>query len=313
MENSIVIGVFCYNRPAKLKVCIEALLENPECSSLDIIFFSDGFKSQADKFGVLEVRDYIDSLSGFKRVIKHFREQNYSTGPNFEIGLKYLASNYNKFIIVEDDLVVSPNYIKYLVDALEFYKHEESVFCVTGYVFPLRLDDYAFDTVVYKRFCSYGWASWSNRFCSVIWDNDELRKLMHDSKGFTRRLNEEGRDLGRMLRKQLSGKISTWDIQMQTHVAENRLKVIYPVLSKVENIGFDNESTNTFGLNYLVTPVDQGIIRNFNFCPAENINTELQLQIKKPYGLKDLVFRKIINEFIALVNRVKKRLLNLHY
>jgi glycosyltransferase involved in cell wall biosynthesis len=296
MERSIVIGVFCYNRAAKLRRCVEALLRNPECSSLDIVFFSDGFKTQADKAAVLEVRNYIESLVGFKNVIKHFREQNFSTGPNFEVGLRYLTSNYDEFIIVEDDLV----------DALEFYKSEQSVFCITGYVFPLKLHEYAFDTVVYKRFCSYGWAGWSNRLSTVIWNNDLLKQMSHDSRGFKRRLNREGWDLGRMLTKQVSGKISTWDIQMQTHVAVNRLKVIYPVLSKVINIGFDNESTNTFGINYLVTPIDPGITRTFKFCHAEMISSELQSQLKKPYGLKQLIFRKVINECIAFSKRIKR-------
>lgn len=306
MGRSIVIGVFCYNRAAKLKVCIEALLKNPECSSLDIVFFSDGFKTHADKHSVMEVRDYIEAIVGFRNVTKQFREQNFSTGPNFEAGLKYLGSNYDEFIVIEDDLVVSPNYIKYMIDALQFYKREKSVFCITGYVFPLTISDYAFDTVVYKRFCSYGWASWSDRLVSVKWDEVELRKLLYNSKGFTSRLNQEGNDLIRMLKKQLSGKISTWDIQMQVHVAENRLKVIYPAVSKVTNIGFDSESTNTFGINYLTTPLDSGSQRTFNFCHADLINFNLQSQIKKPYSLKALVIRKLINECIAYTNKLKR-------
>ena len=59
-----------------------------------------------------------------------------------------------------------------------------------------------------------------------------------------------------MLKKQINGTISTWDIQMQVHVVQQELKVIYPVISKAKNIGFDNESTNTFGIDYLQTPQD---------------------------------------------------------
>ena len=63
-------------------------------------------------------------------------------------------------------------------------------------------------------------------------------------------------DLFRMLKKQIDGTISTWDIQMQVHVARNKMKVVYPIISKGKNIGFDNESTNTFGIDYLQTPQD---------------------------------------------------------
>jgi hypothetical protein len=306
MENAIIIGVFCYNRASKLKTCIDALLKNPECPDMEIIFFSDGYKNESDKKGVLEVREYIDSIPGFKKVIKHYRETNVSTGPNFREGLTYLSNNYERFIIVEDDLVVSSNYIKYLSDGLEFYKDQKSVFCITAYVFPVKATNYPYDSIVYKRFCSYGWGGWGDRFKAVIWDHAQLNNLMNTSPGFKPRLNAEGYDLVRMLKKQINGIISTWDVQLQVHVAENRLKVIYPVLSKVNNIGFDEESTNTFGVNYLVTPFDDGEQREFRFCDAGMIVPELQKQIKKPYSLPQLVKRKIINSIIKATRQVKQ-------
>ncbi|MDB5110289.1 MAG: glycosyl transferase [Mucilaginibacter sp.] len=306
MERKIIIGVFCYSRANKLKQCINALLKNPECKQLDIVFFSDGFKGEHDKNGVLETRDYINSITGFKSVIKHFRDRNYSTGPNFQEGLTFLSDNYDEFIIVEDDLIVSPNYIKFLMDGLAFYRNKKSVFCITAYVYPIKVNHYSYDTIVYKRFCSYGWAGWADRFKNVIWDHRELKNLMDNSPGFNKRLNAEGYDLGRMIRKQLTGKISTWDVQLQVHVAENRLKVIYPVLSKVNNIGFDEESTNTFGINYLKTPIDNGVARRFKFCDDDLIIPDLQKQIKKPFGLKALISRKVINTFIKATKQVKK-------
>jgi hypothetical protein len=306
VERKIIIGVFCYSRANKLKQCINALLKNHECKELDIVFFSDGFKGEHDKNGVLETRDYINSITGFKSVIKHFRDRNFSTGPNFQEGLAFLSNSYDEFIIVEDDLIVSPNYIKFLMDGLAFYRNRKSVFCITAYVYPIKINHYSYDTIVYKRFCSYGWAGWADRFENVIWDQRELKNLMDNSPGFNKRLNAEGYDLGRMIRKQLTGKISTWDVQLQVHVAENRLKVIYPVLSKVNNIGFDEESTNTFGINFLKTPIDNGVNRKFKFCDDDLIIPDLQKQIKKPFGLKALVSRKIINTFIKATKQVKK-------
>ncbi len=306
MSEKIIIGVFCYNRAAKLRQCITALLKNPECPGLEIVFFSDGFKGESDKKGVLETREYINSITGFKKVHTQFRPHNYSTGPNFEAGLTYLSKNYDEFILVEDDLIVSSNYLKYLLDGLEFYRNMKSVFCITGYVYPIRVEDYLYDTIIYKRFCSYGWAGWANRFSKIVWEKEGLQQMLEHSPGFKKRLNAEGYDLVRMLKKQLSGKISTWDVQLQVHIAENRLKVVYPILSKVSNIGFDEESTNTFGINYLITPIDSGKNRHFDFCGEDVIVPELQMQIKKPFGLKALVTRKLINEFIKATRQVRR-------
>ncbi len=305
MEKTI-IGVFCYKRAAKLKASMEALLQNPECANLDIIFFADGYKGEKDKQGVLETRSYIDSLTRFRNVYKHYRDKNFSTGPNFHTGLSYLSSNYDRFIIVEDDLVVTPNYIKYLLDGLDFYKNEKSVFCVTGFAFPLKIGSYPYDTIIANRFCSYGWASWSDRVKHVVWDKEGLQKIVNTSPNFKTRLNKEGMDLYRMVLKEIDGTISTWDIQMQVHVSENQFKVVYPIISKGTNIGFDQESTNTFGIDYLQTPQDPGTKREFKFCPAGLIEPSLQKQLKRPYSLPVLAKRKILNDLIKLGSKFKK-------
>ena len=96
---STAIGVFCYKRPEKLKASMEALLKNPECASLEIVFFADGYKGENDKAGVLATRAYVDTLTGFKQVHKHFRDRNYSTGPNFFDGLTYMSNHYDQFIM----------------------------------------------------------------------------------------------------------------------------------------------------------------------------------------------------------------------
>ncbi|HEX8462242.1 MAG TPA: hypothetical protein VF623_12465 [Segetibacter sp.] len=303
MTVNTIIGVFCYKRAAKLKASMEALLANPECATMDVVFFCDGHKGEKDYHGVMETRAYIDSLTGFRNIYKHYRERNISTGPNFKQGITWLCDNYDQFIVVEDDLVVTPNYVSYLLQGLDFYRQEKSVFCVTAFCFPIGVKNYAYDTIIHNRFCSYGWASWSDRVKHVKWDKDQLTDMVNNSPGFKDRLNEQGRDLFRMVKKQISGEISTWDIQMQVHVSENRLKVVYPIISKGHNIGFDNESTNTFGIDYLKTTLDEGTKRTFNFCPVNVIELSLQRKLKKPYSLPSLAYRKIINTVIKYTSK----------
>jgi len=305
IENTI-IGVFCYKRAGKLKSSMEALLKNPECGEMDIVFFCDGPKGEKDYDGVMETRAYIDSLTGFRNVYKHYREKNISTGPNFKQGINWLCENYEQFIVVEDDLVVAPNYISYLLQALEFYKDEKLIFCVTGFCFPIDVKDYGYDTIISKRFCAYGWASWSNRVSNVKFDKEDLVSIMNSSPGFKSRLDKEGWDLYRILKKQIAGTVSTWDVQMQVYVSENGLNVVYPIISKGQNIGFDTESTNHFGVDFLKTIVDDGNKRRFRFAPVTVIEPALQNQLRKPYSLPSLVYRKLINTAIASGSKIKR-------
>ncbi|HEX8313510.1 MAG TPA: hypothetical protein VF609_00875 [Flavisolibacter sp.] len=306
MSDKTIIAVFCYKRAAKLKVSMEALLKNPECADMDIIFFCDGAKTEKDLPGVMATREYINSITGFRNVFKQFREKNLTTGPNFEQGIRYLCENYDQFIVVEDDLVVTPNYLRYMLDSLAFYKNEPSIFTISGYAFPLKVAGYEYDTVIHSRFSCYGWASWSNRVQNVIWDKTQLEQIRKTSPRFKARLDKEGMDLYRILKKQLNGTISTWDIQMQVQVAENNLKVVYPIISKASNIGFDNESTNQFGIDFLKTPTDPGNQRSFRFCPVNTEEPSLVRQLRKPFSFPALATRKIINTVIKLTDTGKK-------
>jgi hypothetical protein len=306
MGNKTIIAVFCYKRASKLKVAMEALLKNPECAEMDIVFFCDGAKAEKDLAGVMATREYINSISGFRNIHKQFREKNLSTGPNFEQGIRYLCENYDQFIVIEDDLVVTPNYLRYMLDALEFYREEKTIFTVSGYAFPLKVGTYEYDTVIHERFSCYGWASWSDRVQNVVWDKNQLEDIRRTSPRFKSRLDREGMDLYRILKKQLNGTISTWDIQMQVQVAENKLKVVYPVISKSSNIGFDNESTNQFGIDFLKTVTDPGHKRTFRFCPVTTEAPTLVRQLRKPFSFPALATRKIINTVIKLTDTGKK-------
>ena len=206
---------------------------------------------------------------------------------------------------MEEDLVVRPNYIKFMLDSLEFYRDQLSVFSISGFCFPIEKEGYAFDTIMHTRFCCYGWASWSDRVKNVIWDEEKLAQIQQASPGFKKRLDAEGQDLFRTFSKQLQGTISTWDIQMQVEVAEKGLKVVYPVDSKTTNIGFDNESTNTFGVDYLKTVLDSGEKRSFRFCPADMFDPFMQQQLRKPYSFLALASRKVRNTLIKLTAQVK--------
>lgn len=298
------VALFCYKRADKLKASVDALLRNPECGSMEIIFFCDGPKNETDLPGVMATRAYIDTIRGFGRINKQYEEKNISTGPNFFRGFAYLCAHYERFIVVEDDLVVTPNYLCYMLDALDYYSQEPSVFCISGYCFPLRKSGYPYDTVMYNRFCSYGWASWSDRVRPVKWDRDSLQQVMVNSPGFKRHLNKTGMDLSRMVEKQINGTISTWDIQMQVHVALHNLQVVYPVVSKTSNIGFGKDSTNTFGIDYLKTVMDAGEKRSFRFCSPFVVAPGIQRQLKKPYGLPALATRKVLNTLISVAGRL---------
>jgi Glycosyl transferase family 2 len=306
MNDNQIIAVFCYKRTEKLKESIGALLTNPEAADSEIIFFCDGYKGEADKDGVLSTRAFIDGLTGFKKIYKMYRPENFGIHKNFSNGLTYLSANHDSFIVVEDDVVVSDNFLRFMNDGLAFYKDQKSIFAITGFCFPLKnIERYEYDSAIHWRMCVYGWASWSDRVRNVKFSNEDLSHIVKNSPGFKARLNKEGHDLYRLVQKQFKGNISTWDVQVQVYVSENGKKVVYPVKSKTSNIGFDDQSSHTSGVNFLETTMDTSHKRAFIFCNEDILNETIIDQLRGPYKLPELIRRKLINESVKLGTKLK--------
>ena len=70
--------------------------------------FSDGPKSDTDKEKVLEVREYIKTISGFKRVNLVEREQHLGLANSIINGVTEIINKYGRIIVLEDDMVSSP-------------------------------------------------------------------------------------------------------------------------------------------------------------------------------------------------------------
>lgn len=66
------------------------------------------------------------------------RSINCGLANNIIDGVTSVINEYGKVIVLEDDLVVSPYFLKYMNDALNMYENEEEVVCIHGYVYPVK-------------------------------------------------------------------------------------------------------------------------------------------------------------------------------
>src|SRR4051812_29511126 len=62
------VVLFVFKRVESAKRLIESLLENIEASSTDLFIFSDGPRNENEAKDVSKVREYINSIKGFKSV-----------------------------------------------------------------------------------------------------------------------------------------------------------------------------------------------------------------------------------------------------
>jgi Glycosyl transferase family 2 len=245
LDNLAPIVLFVYNRPDHTKKTIEALLKNSITEKSELFIYSDGPKTADEKEKIYSVRNYIHGLSGFKNINIVEREENLGLAQSVISGVSEVINEYEKAIVLEDDMICSPFFLEFINTLLSFYKNNDKVFSVTGYTFPINISSsYSYDVYVAPRASSWGWGTWKNRWEKVDWDVKDFNEFITDSD-MVEKFNLGGEDLTRMLKNQKAGRIDSWAIIWTYAHFINNTYCAYPVKSRIRNIGTDKSGVHT--------------------------------------------------------------------
>ena len=106
-NNLAPIILFVYNRPSHTRQTVEALQKNELVHDSELFIYSDAPKNREAKKKVQEVRDYIKTVYGFRRVTIIEREVNWGLAASIIDGVTKIVNQYGKVIVLEDDLAIS--------------------------------------------------------------------------------------------------------------------------------------------------------------------------------------------------------------
>jgi hypothetical protein len=243
------IILFTYQRVPK--ETIESLLKNELSSQSELFIYADGYKSDADKSDVLEAREYLRAITGFKSITIKEAEKNKGLASSIIDGVTEVINEYGKVIVLEDDLIVSNDFLQYMNEALEFYETDDKIWSISGYGPKLPcLKSYDEDLYFSHRGSSWGWATWNDRWNSVDWDAKDFEKIKKD-KQLKKQFELGGDDMYKMLELQMLGKIDSWAIRWCFSQFLQGKYTVYPKKSKIVNAGFnDNKGTHNSGNSF---------------------------------------------------------------
>jgi hypothetical protein len=158
------IVIFSYNRLAHLKITISALKKNYLAKSSELIIFSDGPKKniENDNTKILEIRNYLHKINGFKKITIINRNKNLGLSKNIIAGISQVIKKYKKAIVLEDDLVPNKFFLKYMNSGLKIYKSNKNVASIHAYVYPIENIKKKINqnTFFIKGADCWGWATW---------------------------------------------------------------------------------------------------------------------------------------------------------
>ncbi len=239
--NCAPITLFVYNRPWHTWQTVEALLANAEALKSPLYIFSDAPKNAADEKAVNEVRQYIRGIDGFSTIYIIERKENYGLAKSIIDGVSKVCQEHGRIIVLEDDIVVSRYFLKFMNDALKLYEHDERVVSIAGYQYPIKTA--LPETFFLKGADCWGWATWKRG-----WDlfEAEGRVLLQEltQRNLTHRFDFDGTyPYTKMLKGQIRGKNNSWAIRWYASAFLKDKFTLYPGRSLVLNIG--NDSTGT--------------------------------------------------------------------
>lgn len=241
------IILFVYNRPDHARRALESLKRNQEAADSVLYIFSDAAKSEADAAAVAEVRALARSVSGFREVHLTERAENYGLARSVIEGVTQVVNANGRVIVLEDDLVVAPYFLKFMNEALECYQYEERV----GHI---QACDFTRDaslppTFLIKFTGSWGWATWKRAWRHFNPDGKALLNLIEDQQ-LAREFDFNGKyRFTRMLRRQIAGKNNSWAIRWNASLFLADILSLNVGRSLVSNEGFDGSGTNCGGGN----------------------------------------------------------------
>lgn len=231
------IVLFVYNRPDHTRQTVEALQKNELASQSELFIYSDGAKNENDEAKVNEVREYISSIDGFKKITIIKREKNWGLANSIIDGVTKIVNEYGKIIVLEDDLVTSPYFLRFMNEALEFYEDEKRVWHVSGWNYPIETEGLG-DVFMWRLMNCWGWATWADRWQHYEKDVD---KIIHEfSKEDIKRFNLDGVEnfWGQVIGNK-EGKINTWAIFWYANIFKQNGLCLNPAQTFVGNIGHD--------------------------------------------------------------------------
>ncbi len=245
--NLAPILLFVYNRPEHTQDSVESLKRNALASESELFIYSDAPKTTNDNDAVGKVRSYIHRITGFKQITIIERTENWGLARSIIDGVTTQVNLYGRVIVLEDDLIVAPYFLKFMNDALEVYKDESKVGHIQACDFTQ--DPTLPDTFLIKWTGSWGWATWARAWKHFNSNGTELLNGLQQRK-LTHKFDFNGKyGFTRMLRRQIEGKNNSWAIHWNASLFLKDILSLNVGRSLVLNTGFDGSGTNCGGGN----------------------------------------------------------------
>jgi hypothetical protein len=183
------IAVFAYNRPQHLLRTLQALAVNDFAVESELTIFCDGPRTEAEKLRTDAVQETARATSGFNSLTVITQDENQGLAASIINGVTRMLEQHGTVIVLEDDLVTAPYFLRFMNEALDLYADVPEVGNIHGWCFPTRA--VLPETFFLPGGGCWGWATWRASWECLEWNPQVLHSALKRKK-LLKRFNRMG-------------------------------------------------------------------------------------------------------------------------
>lgn len=234
--------LFTFNRSRHTRQVLNALSKNTILPDM-LYIFQDGPKSNTDKKEWEAVGGVIRGISWCETEII-ISEKNHGLANSIKSGVSKILQLYDAVIVLEDDCVPHPQFMEYMLKALEKYAPYKEIYHIGASSEPVDVEENGTDAYFMGRINSCGWGTWKDRWKQFSNDYTMIAQIKKD-----RHLYEWfklwGEDTEACVLGNIDGTTDSWATFWALTVIMKRGYCLAPYESFITNIGYDNTGVHS--------------------------------------------------------------------
>lgn len=237
------VAVFAFNRVDTLGKCLAALERCDDFQGREVVIFCDGARVNvvADTDAVQAVRMLSAEWAARFGAKVICSDENRGLRRSILFGVEQLVSKHGTVIVLEDDIVASPRFLRFMDLSLWKFADSSDLWQVSGW-FPPTGSGSMRSGFLRVPGC-WGWATWKRAWSEYCDDSGSLLSRIKPLEYEAFNLGGCYDYLGALARN-ASGLQNTWHVRWYASMFLQRKLTLYPARSLTRNIGFDSRGTN---------------------------------------------------------------------
>lgn len=242
-KNYAPVIVSVYDRPNHFRKCIASLSKSIGAAHTTLFIASDGPRDDASREKVIEVREYIKTISGFKKVVPYLAADN-TQGEIRRICRKQVKQDFDRYIRLEDDNLVAPHFLAFLNEGLDIYEDEPRVLAICGYQYPGYPRQESQAQIFLNAYSTWGFGTWRDKDRNDLITPTELFAQMMTDRTLFDQVNRGNPALPLMVYHQHLKGERAGDLANNIIINQEDLLCVFPTSTLVKNTGHDGSGIN---------------------------------------------------------------------